>query len=99
LLDDRRRCQARARLLKVLEVQGRGLELCFESLDPARFTIQRSSEHRRECQRGGNDGDRHYEWPITIAPMRQRPLASDATPMDSMSCGSERQSHKERVRR
>lgn len=56
LLHDPSRRQPRARQLEVLEVGGRGLELCLQSLVPPPLAIARTREDHREYQRGAHHG-------------------------------------------
>src|SRR5579883_304333 len=98
-LHDAGRRQARAGALKMLEIAGRGLELRPQVLAAPPFAVEQARENRREHQCGTHDDGRDHGWSITMAPMRQRPLPSDATPMASRNCGPDRRSRSARARR
>src|SRR5262245_39579112 len=92
--------QPRAGLLEMLEVGGDRLELGFQRLVLPPLAIDCDGEPRQKHQQSNYDeGSGHILWSITVPPIRQSPLASDATPMASRSCGPERRSRSMRARR
>src|SRR5262245_39127125 len=84
----------------MLEVSGDRFELALQRLVLPPLAIDYDGESRHEHQQSNYDeGSGHILWSITVAPIRQSPLASDATPMASRSCGPERRSRSTRARR
>ncbi len=73
----------------MLEVGGDRFELRLQRLVLPPLAIDCGGESRQEHQQSDyDDGSGHRS--STVAPIRHSPLASDATPMASRSCGPER---------
>ena len=82
----------------MLEVSGDRFELGLQGLVLPPLAIDGDGESRQQHQQS-NDDEGSGHWSSTVAPIRQSPLASDATPMASRSCGPERRSRSIRARR
>src|SRR6185437_10652414 len=91
------RCKAGAGFLKVLKVRSCRSQLSLEVSGPLPLAIERHGENGGDRRTHGKR--QHHEWPITMAPMRQIPLASEVTPITSINCGTDKRSRKPRARR